>query len=97
MILRTRKEPQEGKMTRTEKLLIIGCSAFSLLFAGCAGGYYGGGDEVPYYGGHYFYGQSFGARHFASAHGSGGGHSGGGHGGGGHSGGGGGHGGGTHR
>jgi hypothetical protein len=41
-------------MKTKEKLLIIGATALALLLAGCAGDYYGGGYETPYYGGHNF-------------------------------------------
>ena len=61
---RTQKDHQVRTMKTTEKLLLIGAVAVTLLFGGCADDYYGGGYESPYYGGHYFYGQSFGARHF---------------------------------
>jgi hypothetical protein len=64
---RTQKDHQVRTMKTTEKLLLTGAAALTLLFGGCTGGYYGpyeGPSEGPYYGGHYFYGQSFGARHF---------------------------------
>ena len=92
---------QTAQATRTmkgrEKILITAAAAVTLLFAGCAGDYYGVGYESPYYGGQYFYGQNFGIHHFRynhsqsfhGGHGNGGGH----HGGGGNRGGGGGHGG----
>ena len=78
---RTQKDHQVRTMKATEKLLILGAAMVTLLFSGCAGGYYGGG---PYFGGHHFYGQSFGTRHFGSSHGSRGHGVGGGHGDGGH-------------
>jgi hypothetical protein len=61
---RTQKDQPVQTMKTTEKLLLTGAVAVTLLFGGCADDYYGGGYESPYYGGHYVYGQSFGARHF---------------------------------
>jgi hypothetical protein len=60
---RTQKDHQVRTMKTREKLLLTGAAAVTLLFGGCTGGYYGP-SEGPYYGGHYYYGQSFGARHF---------------------------------
>src|ERR1700724_3079209 len=95
MMPRIQKAQANRTMKLREKLLMIGAAAVTLLFAGCAGDYFGAGYEIPYYGGQYFYGQNFGSRHFRSNH-SESFHGGGSHGGGNHGGGGGGHGGGGH-
>jgi hypothetical protein len=52
MIPRAQKHHQVRTMKPTEKPLIIGATALTLLFGGCAGDYYVGGPyEGPYYGG----------------------------------------------
>ena len=55
-------------MKATERLLIVGAATLPLLFAGCAGDYYGAGYGGPYYGGRDFYGESYGYRDFRSSH-----------------------------